>query len=103
MIKIGLTGSIGMGKSTVANMFERAGIPVFDADAVVRKMQGPGGSLVSEIGERFPGTVIGGLLDRERLAHAVLDDPDELAALEEIIHREECQCTCAGVRDPAAV
>ena len=86
MIKIGLTGSIGMGKSTVANMFERAGIPVFDADAVVRKMQGPGGSLVSEIGERFPGTVIGGLLDRERLAHAVLDDPDELAALEEIIH-----------------
>jgi dephospho-CoA kinase len=86
MIRIALTGSIGMGKSTVAKMFERAGIPVFDADAVVREMQGPGGALVDKIGERFPGTVIGGSLDRERLAHAVLDDPGELAALEGITH-----------------
>jgi len=62
MIKIALTGSIGMGKSTVAAMFERAGVPVFDADAAVRSLQGPGGALLDVIGERFPGTVHGGVL-----------------------------------------
>lgn len=86
MIKIALTGSIGMGKSTVAGMFERAGVPVFDADAEVRRLQGPGGALVERIGQRFPGTVSGGLLDREALAKAVLGDPQELAALEAIVH-----------------
>lgn len=86
MIKIALTGSIGMGKSTVAAMFERLGVPVFDADAVVRALQGPGGALVEPIGGRFPGSVAGGLLDRERLAHLVLEDPAELAALEAIVH-----------------
>jgi dephospho-CoA kinase len=86
MIKIALTGSIGMGKSTVAKMFERAGIPVFDADAVVRELQGPGGALVDAIGARFPGTVDGGMLDRDRLAQAVVDDPSELAALEALVH-----------------
>jgi dephospho-CoA kinase len=86
MIKIALTGSIGMGKSTVAKMFERAGIPVFDADAVVRELQGPGGALVDAIGARFPGTVEDGTLDRDRLAQAVVDDPSELAALETLVH-----------------
>ncbi|MFL6781420.1 MAG: dephospho-CoA kinase [Sphingomicrobium sp.] len=86
MIRIALTGSIGMGKSTVARMFERAGVPVFDADAEVRRLQGPGGALVERIGERFPGTVQGGVLNREQLAQVVLDDPDELAALERIVH-----------------
>ena len=86
MIRIALTGSIGMGKSTVARMFENAGIPVFDADAEVRRLQGPGGALVERIGERFPGSVRGGLLDRDRLSALVLDDPDELAALEAIVH-----------------
>ena len=86
MMRIALTGSIGMGKSTVAKMFQRAGVPVFDADAVVRALQGPGGALVAPIGERFPGTVEGGLLDRERLAEVVLDDPQKLAALEAIVH-----------------
>jgi len=86
MIKIALTGSIGMGKSTVARMFEHAGIPVFDADAVVRELQGPDGALLAAIGERFPGTVEGVTLDREKLARAVLGDPDELAALESLIH-----------------
>jgi dephospho-CoA kinase len=75
-----------MGKSTVARMFERAGVPVFDADAEVRRLQGPGGPLVERIGERFPGTVRGGVLDRDRLAELVLDDPKQLAALEAIVH-----------------
>jgi dephospho-CoA kinase len=86
MIRIALTGSIGMGKSTVAKMFEAAGVPVFDADAVVRQLQAPGGGLVDKIGELFPGTVRCGTLDRECLAHIVLADPAKLAALERIVH-----------------
>jgi dephospho-CoA kinase len=88
MIRLALTGSIGMGKSTVARMFERAGVPVFDADAEVRRLQGKGGSLLEVIGQRFPGSVHGGALDRDRLSHMVLDDPEELAALEAIVHPE---------------
>ena len=86
MIKIALTGSIGMGKSTVAAMFAEADIPLFDADAEVRRMQGYGGSLVEKIGERFPGTMIDGAVDRDLLAAHVLADRDELAALEFIVH-----------------
>ena len=86
MIRIALTGSIGMGKTTVAAMFERAGVPVFDADAVVRALQGPGGALVGAIGARFPETVEGGILDRDKLASLVLDDPSLLAELERIVH-----------------
>ena len=86
MIRIALTGSIGMGTSTVAAMFGRAGIPVFDADAVVRELQGPGGNLVEKIGELFPGCVRCGTLDRECLAQIVLGDRDKLAALERIVH-----------------
>jgi dephospho-CoA kinase len=86
MIKLALTGSIGMGKSSVARMFEAAGIPVFDADAEVRKLQGEGGALVEAIGQRFPGSVREGTLDRDRLAGIVLDDPAQLASLEAIVH-----------------
>jgi dephospho-CoA kinase len=86
MIRIALTGSIGMGKSTVARMFETAGVPVFDADAVVRQLQGPGGALVDRIGELFPGTVRCGTLDRDCLAQIVLGDPAKLAALEAVVH-----------------
>ena len=86
MIKIALTGSIGMGKSTVARMFERAGVPLFDADAVVRQLQGPGGGLVEKIGELFPGCVRCGTLDRDCLAHIVLADRTKLRALEQIVH-----------------
>jgi dephospho-CoA kinase len=88
MIRIALTGSIGMGKSTVARMFERAGVPVFDADAEVRRLQGPDGALVERIGARFPDTVHGGVLDRDKLAELVLENPEELAALEHIVHPE---------------
>jgi dephospho-CoA kinase len=86
MMRIAITGSIGMGKSTVAAMFERAGVPVFDADVVVRSLQGPGGALVERIGERFPGTVANGLLDRDRLAQLALADREKLAELERIVH-----------------
>lgn len=86
MMRLALTGSVGMGKSTVAQMFERAGIPVFDADAVVRDLQANDATLIGAIGERFPGTVSAGRLDREDLARRVLGQPDELAALEAIVH-----------------
>ena len=83
---VALTGSIGMGKSTVAKMFERAGIPLFDADAHVRRLQGKGGALVGPIGERFPGSVRDGAVDRNALSAVVVGRPDELAALESIVH-----------------
>ncbi len=86
MIRIALTGSIGMGKSTVAKMFERAGIPVFDADVQVRRLQGPDGALIEKIEKLFPGTVRHGTLDRDCLAHIVLSDPARLAELERIVH-----------------
>ena len=86
MMTLALTGSIGMGKSTVAAMFAEAGIPTFDADAAVRRLQGPRGRLVPEIESRFPGTTRDGQVDREALSSAVLGDPDELAALEAIVH-----------------
>jgi dephospho-CoA kinase len=85
-MRLALTGSIGMGKSTVARMFERAGVPVFDADAVVRDLQANDPSLITEIGKRFPGTVTDGVLDREGLAHLVLGHSGELKALEAIVH-----------------
>lgn len=85
-MKIALTGSIGMGKSTVAAMFERAGIPVFDSDAEVHRLQARGGALLAPIEQRFSGVVVGGTLDRAALAERVLADPCELAALEAIVH-----------------
>ena len=86
MKTLALTGSIGMGKSTVAAMFAAHGIPVFDADAEVRRLQGRGGALVDRIEQRFPGTTDAGAVDREALAAAVLGQPQELAALEALTH-----------------
>lgn len=83
---IGLTGSIGMGKSTVAAMFAEAGIPVFDADAEVRAMQGPGGELVPAIEAAFPGSTGPQGVDRERLGAQVFADKAALARLEAIVH-----------------
>jgi dephospho-CoA kinase len=83
---LGLTGSIGMGKSTVAAMFERLGVPVFDADAEVRRMQGPGGALVPAIEATFPGTTDKHGVDRDALGAKVFGDPDALARLEAIVH-----------------
>lgn len=83
---IGLTGSIAMGKSTVAAMFEAEGVPVFDADAAVHQLQGPGGALLSAIEAEFPSTTGAQGVDRQRLGAAVLADRDRLARLEAIIH-----------------
>ncbi|MBX7494635.1 dephospho-CoA kinase [Qipengyuania sp. 6B39] len=83
---IGLTGSIGMGKSTVAAMFEAAGVPVFDADAEVRAMQGPGGELVPQIEAAFPGSTGPDGVKRDDLGAQVFGDKDALARLESIVH-----------------
>ncbi|WAT17188.1 dephospho-CoA kinase [Aurantiacibacter sp. MUD11] len=83
---VGLTGSIAMGKSTVAAMFADAGVPVFDADAEVRRMQGPGGSLVPEIEAAFPGSTGHEGVRRDALGAMVFGDPDALARLEAIVH-----------------
>src|SRR3546814_10074446 len=82
----GLTGSIGMGKSAVAAMLRREGVPVFDADAEVHRLQGPGGALVPAIEERFPGTTGPDGVDREKLGAAVFGNKGELQALEQIVH-----------------
>lgn len=86
MKTLALTGSIGMGKSTVAAMFAARGIPVFDADATVRRLQGQGGKLVPIIEQRFPGSTREGAVEREALSAAVFGRPEELAALEAIVH-----------------
>jgi len=83
---LGLTGSIGMGKSAVADMFTASGVPVFDADAAVHLLQGPGGALVPAIEEAFPGTTGRGGVDRQKLGAAVLGNRSELARLEAIVH-----------------
>jgi len=83
---IGLTGSIGMGKSTAAGVFRRARIPVFDADATVHRLQAPGGAALPAIGASFPGTVVAGRLDRARLRSAVVGDEAAMHRLEAIMH-----------------
>ena len=85
MIVIGLTGSVGMGKSATAAMFAEAGIPVYDADAEVRRLYAPGGAAVAKVEEAFPGVVVDGAVDRGRLGERVLGDPDALARLNAIV------------------
>lgn len=83
---IGLTGGMGMGKSTAADVFRRAGIPVFDADRVVHALSAPGGRAVRAIGATFPGVVRNGAVDRARLRSRVLAERDGLTRLEAILH-----------------
>lgn len=86
MIRLGLTGSIGMGKTTVAAMFADAGVPVFDADAEVHKLQGPDGALVEDIERAFPGTTGPQGVNRALLGEKVLGDTQALRRLEAIVH-----------------
>lgn len=83
---IGLTGSIGMGKSTVAAMFAEAGVPVFDADAEVRAMQGPDGELIPAIEAAFPGSTDERGVNRDALGQLVFGNPEKLSQLEAIVH-----------------
>ncbi|MCV0394648.1 MAG: dephospho-CoA kinase [Rhizobiaceae bacterium] len=84
MIVLGLTGSIGMGKSTTARMFAEAGVPVHDADAAVHRIQN--GPALEAIAAAFPGVVVGGRVDRDRLGKAVFGRPEALRRLEAILH-----------------
>ena len=85
-LKVGLTGGIGMGKSTVARMFADLGIPVHDADATVHALYASGGAAVGPVGEAFPGTAIDGAIDRAALSSAVVGKPEAMARLEAIVH-----------------
>jgi len=83
---LGLTGSIGMGKSALAAMFAELGVPVFDADAAVHALQGLGGALLEPIERAFPGSTGPQGVDRARLGASVFGDPDKLKLLESIVH-----------------
>lgn len=86
MIRLGLTGSIGMGKSATAAMFREAGVPVHDADAAVHALYARGGAAVEPVGAAFPGVVKDGSVDRGALSAMVLADPAALDRLNAIVH-----------------
>lgn len=86
MIVLGLTGSIGMGKSTVAQMFAEQGAPVFDSDAAVHALYARGGGAVAPVEAGFPGVVIDGAINRTALSAQVFGDPGAIARLERIVH-----------------
>lgn len=86
MIKLGLTGSIGMGKSTTAKMFAEAGAVVWDADAAVHRLYAPGAAGAAVISELAPGAVTERGVDRARLRAAIMEDPDLLKRVERAIH-----------------
>ena len=98
---IGLTGSIAMGKSTVAAMFADEGVPVFDADSTVHELQRPGGALVPAIESAFPGTTGAEGVDRKALGAAVFGDRDKLAKLESLIHPAVAERRAAFLADNA--
>ncbi|MBL4784555.1 MAG: dephospho-CoA kinase [Cohaesibacteraceae bacterium] len=84
MLKTGLTGSIGMGKTTTAEMFRQAGIPVYDADQTVHQIYG--GEAVEPVEHAFPGVTIDGRINRKLLAQKLIDSPSALSILEKIVH-----------------
>jgi dephospho-CoA kinase len=86
MVILGLTGSIGMGKSTAARMLRQMGVPVYDADAAVHRLQAPGGLALPPIEAAFPGVVKNGVLDRQALGARVFGDKAALRKLESIVH-----------------
>jgi dephospho-CoA kinase len=83
---VGLTGSIGMGKTETAKMFAKLGIPVYDADAAVHRLYEPGGAAVPAIAEAFPGAVVDGRVDRAKLAERLTLDKEAFKRLEAIVH-----------------
>ena len=108
MIVLGLTGSIGMGKTVAARNFARLGVPVFEADAVVHELLGPAGAAVAPVGAAFSGTVRGGAVDRAALGDRVFGDGPALRRLEAIVHplvaeRRRCFLAAAKARRAALV
>ncbi len=98
---LGLTGSIGMGKSAVAAMLRGLGVPVFDADAAVHELQGPGGACVGPIERAFPGTTGAQGVDRQKLGAAVFGNPEALKLLESIVHPEVAEMRRTFLADNA--
>lgn len=86
MIIVGLTGSIGMGKSTTSTMFQAEGVPVYDADAAVHALYAKGGAAVEPVEAAFPGVVTDGSIDRAKLSAHVVGQPEALKRLETIVH-----------------
>jgi len=86
MIILGLTGSIGMGKSATAELFREEGVPVYDADAAVHALYARGGAAVAPVEAAFPGVAVDGAIDRIRLRERVLDDAEAMKQLEAIVH-----------------
>jgi dephospho-CoA kinase len=99
---IGLTGGIGMGKSTVAKMFARLGVPAFNADEAVHELQAPYGLAIPALAQAFPSTVKDGVLNRAVLRNIVFADPDAMLLLEAImhplVHRQEALFRAAAFR-----
>ncbi len=83
---LGLTGSIGMGKSTTAKLFAEGGCEVWDADAAVHRLYAPGGAAVGPMQEAFPGAIIDGSVDRQMLKQILMADPSKFAQIEAIVH-----------------
>lgn len=86
MLILGLTGSIGMGKSTTAAMFEAEGVPVYDSDAAVHALYAAGGAAVAPVEAAFPGVLTDGAIDRAKLSAKVVGNPEAMAKLEAIVH-----------------
>lgn len=99
---VGLTGSIGMGKSTTARLFAEAGCAVYDADAAVHGLYAQGGQAVAPVGARFPGVVIDGAIDREKLAQALRADISGFEDLEAIVHPLTRQAQTEFIREARA-
>ncbi len=104
--RLGLTGSIGMGKSTTAGFFREAGVPVWDADAAVHRLYGPGGAAAGPVGRLCPQAVNGGAVDRAVLKAWIAQDPSALSRLEAVVHplvAADREDFVAAVRGPLVV